>query len=108
MTHQGFEKFCRVAVLKHVQNTKHPEQEHGINHDKNGHIVHKYDFKAILNFHFEVEQRSYNEVKVRFSLFYYYIVFNLPKKNSKFQKLIFFFFLFYFSIFFFSFLPGCT
>jgi CRP-like cAMP-binding protein len=68
LTHQGFEKFCRVACLNHIQNSAHPTQEHEILHDEKGHIKHKYDFNAILNFHFEVEQRSYDTVKVRFLL----------------------------------------
>ena len=71
LTHQGFEKFCRVAVLNHVQNTGHPPQEHGhVHHDEHGHVVHKYDFGAILNFHFEVEQRSFADVKVRIDVDY--------------------------------------
>ena len=39
--------------------------EHGnYGHDSSGHIKHKYDFAAILNFHFEVEQRSYEKLQV--------------------------------------------
>ena len=64
LTHQGFEKFCRVAVLNHIQNTGHPPQEHEAAHDERGHLIHKYDFNAILNFHFEVEQRSFHNVNV--------------------------------------------
>lgn len=65
LTHQGFEKFCRVSVSDHVQNTNHPQNEHGdYAHDARGHIQHKYDFAAILNFHFEVEQRSYDKMMV--------------------------------------------
>jgi hypothetical protein len=64
LTHSGLEKFCRVAVLNHVQNTGHPSQEHVALHDARGHLIHKYDFNAILNFHFEVEQRSFDTVNV--------------------------------------------
>lgn len=65
LTHQGFEKFCRVSVLNHTQNTPHPQNEYGnYEHDDHGHIKHKYDFAAILNFHFEVEQRSFEKIMV--------------------------------------------
>ena len=65
LTHHGFEKFCRVYIGEHIQNTNHPQNEHGhYDHDKHGHIKHKYDFAAILNFHFEVEQRSFNKIMV--------------------------------------------
>ena len=64
LTHSGLEKFCRVAVLNHIQNTGHPSQEHVALHDARGHLIHKYDFNAILNFHFEVEQRSFDTVNV--------------------------------------------
>jgi hypothetical protein len=65
LTHQGFEKFCRVSVSDHIQNTNHPLNEHGqYDHDAHGHVKHKYDFAAILNFHFEVEQRSFEKIMV--------------------------------------------
>ena len=65
LTHQGFEKFCRVSLHGHTQSTPHPQNEHGnYDHDEKGHIIHKYDFASILNFHFEVEQRSYDKLEV--------------------------------------------
>ncbi len=67
LVHSGFEKFCRVNVMKHTQNTKHPshhEDDISVHErDSHGHTVHKYDFAAILNFHFEVEQRNYGDVE---------------------------------------------
>ena len=67
LVHSGFEKYCRVNVMKHTQNTKHPshhEDDIALHErDSHGHTVHKYDFASILNFHFEVEQRNYKGVE---------------------------------------------
>ena len=68
LTHQGSEKFVRATVLNHIQNTGYPvnekEDERNQKLDKNGHVIHKYNFSSIFNFHFQVEQRSYDGVNV--------------------------------------------
>ena len=79
LTHQGSEKFVRATVLNHVQNTGHPvhekEDERNQKLDKNGRVIHKYNFSAILNFHFQVEQRSYDGVNVSDVMSFFLVVF---------------------------------
>jgi CRP-like cAMP-binding protein len=66
LTHQGYEKFVRATVLNHVQDTGYPVQDQSGHQklDKNGRAIHVYNFAAILNFHFQVEQQSYDGINV--------------------------------------------